>query len=208
MKIRFLTITTLTVFVLGSVSCTKTGKTKATPNDGQLHGVAPDSRGSMGKPFGMVYIPPGTFHMGPSDEDVNFNFTARNREISISGFWMDATEITNNQYRQFVKWTRDSLAAIQLGYFKQVGDADTAVDWKKTAAIKWADKGTLEKLSPLMLTPDNRIYGKMEIDPEKSCTMFRGSILKRQLKLKIREEQEKILFIVTINRFIRIHLFG
>ena len=42
----------------------------------------------------MVYVPTGTFHMGPSDEDVNYTFTARNKSVSISGFWMDATEIT------------------------------------------------------------------------------------------------------------------
>ena len=100
------------------MSCFKKGKVKGLPDDGQLHGVAPSARSSMGKPIGMVYIPPGTFHMGPSDEDVNYNFTARNREISIMGFWMDATEITNNEYRQFVFWTRDSLAAVQLGLFQ------------------------------------------------------------------------------------------
>jgi formylglycine-generating enzyme required for sulfatase activity len=71
--------------------------------------------------------------MGPSDEDINYNLSARNREISIMGFWMDATEITNNEYRQFVNWTRDSLAAVQLGYFKQGTEGDTAIDWKKAA---------------------------------------------------------------------------
>ena len=51
----------------------------------------------------MVYIPPGTFHMGPSDEDCELSsFSSRNKEVSISGFWMDATEITNNKYRQFL----------------------------------------------------------------------------------------------------------
>ena len=58
------------------------------PNDGQLHGVAPASRWSLPKPPGMVYIPQGTFHMGPSDEDPAYAFSARNRSISISGFWM------------------------------------------------------------------------------------------------------------------------
>src|ERR1043166_9264937 len=103
MKARILTISILTVFVLGTVSCFKKGTPKGDmPDNGQLVGVAPSARGSMGKPIGMVYVPPGTFHMGPSDEDVNYNFSARNREISIMGFWMDATEITNNEYRQFV----------------------------------------------------------------------------------------------------------
>src|SRR5689334_9609728 len=186
MKTRFLTIATLTVFVFGSVSCFKSSKSKGSmmPNDGQLHGVAPSARGSMGKPVGMVYVPPGTFHMGPSDEDINYNFSARNREISIMGFWMDATEITNNEYRQFVVWTRDSLAAIQLGYIKQSNDGDTAIDWKKAGTIKWGDKGTLEKLSPLMLTPDNRLYGKMEIDPDKIVYNVQGFDLKEAAKIE------------------------
>ena len=81
-----------------------------------LHGVAPASRYILPKPPGMVYIPPGTFHMGPSDEDINYAFTARNKQVSISGFWMDATEITNNEYRQFTNWVRDSIAGKLMGY--------------------------------------------------------------------------------------------
>jgi sulfatase modifying factor 1 len=185
MKTRFLIISILTVVVLGATGCFTKGKTKGSmPDDGQVHGVAPSSRGGMGKPIGMVYVPPGTFHMGPSDEDVNYNFSARNREISIMGFWMDATEITNNEYRQFVIWTRDSLAAVQLGYIKQSNDGDTAIDWKKAGTIKWADKGTLEKLSPLMLTPDNRLYGKMEIDPDKIVYNVQGFDLKEAAKIE------------------------
>src|SRR6266498_313576 len=184
MKTRFLAISVLTIFVLGSVSCFKKGKVKGMPDDGQLHGISPSARSSMGKPIGMVYVPPGTFHMGPSDEDVNYNFTARNREISIIGFWMDATEITNNEYRQFLIWTRDSLAAVQLGYFKQSNEGDTAIDWKKAATIKWNDRGTLEKLSPLMLTPDNRLYGKMEIDPDKIVYNVQGFDLKEAAKIE------------------------
>ncbi len=114
----------------------------------------------------MVYIPPGTFHMGPSDEDVNYSFTSRNLQISISGFWMDATEITNNEYRQFTNWVRDSIAATQLQYGKDV-DGRFAIDWKKAATIKWGDKATIEKISAMIVEPDNRIFGKKEIDPNK-----------------------------------------
>jgi len=194
MKASFLIIPALTVLLLSTVSCSKTGsksKVKGPPNDGQVHGIAPNSRGSMGKPFGMAYIPPGTFHMGPSDEDVNFNYTARNKEVSIAGFWMDKTEITNNQYRQFVKWTVDSLAAVQLGYFKQTTDGDTTIDQKKALTIKWSDKGTLEKLSPLMLTPDNRLYGKMEIDPDKIVYNVQGFDLKEASKIENKGKPRK-----------------
>jgi sulfatase modifying factor 1 len=37
------------------------------------------------------------------------------KNISISGFFMDDTEITNNEYRQFVEWVRDSTAHEIMG---------------------------------------------------------------------------------------------
>ncbi len=182
MKNHNLLILFLAAFALIAVGCNKLGKSKSVANDGQLHGVAPAARSGMTRPYGMVFIPPGTFHMGPSDEDVNFNFTARNKEVSISGFWMDATEITNNEYRQFVNWVTDSLAAIRLGYMKTSSSGDTAVDWKRAAAIKWGDKSTLEKLNDLILAPDNRLYGKMDIDPDMIEYNIQGFNLKEAAK--------------------------
>jgi gliding motility-associated lipoprotein GldK len=135
--------------------------------DGQLHGVAPAGKWSMPKPFGMVYVPPGTFHMGPSDEDVNYAFTARNKQVSISGFWMDATEVTNNEYRQFTNWVRDSIAAKLMGYVKQDASGEEHVDWTKVKTIKWGDKATIEKIDAIILTPDNRVFGRKEIDAKK-----------------------------------------
>ncbi|TMI70235.1 MAG: gliding motility-associated lipoprotein [Bacteroidetes bacterium] len=139
------------------------------PNDGQVHGIAPGNRYSMPKPPGMVYIPQGTFHMGPSDEDPAYAFSARNRSVSISGFWMDATEITNNEYRQFVFWVRDSVAARKLGYVKAGPDGIEYVDRVKMKALKWNDPKVIEALAgtDLILPPDDRIFGKKEIDPSK-----------------------------------------
>ena len=142
-------------------------KSRSLPNDGQLHGVAPGARWNLKKPVGMVYVPQGTFHMGPSDEDINYAFTARNKSVSISGFWMDATEITNNQYRQFTNWVRDSIGAKLMGYVKQGTDGNEYVDWKKTKDIKWGDKATIEKIDAIIVTPDNRIFGKKELDAKK-----------------------------------------
>ncbi|WP_243751597.1 T9SS ring complex lipoprotein PorK/GldK [Niastella caeni] len=150
-----------------ATGCGKVGKSsKGAPNDGQLHGVSAAPKYSMTKPPGMVYIPPGTFHMGPSDEDVNYAYTARNKQISINGFWMDATEITNNEYRQFVQWVRDSIGATLLQYGKEQ-DGTFSIDWKKAKTIKWEDKATIEKIDQLILSPENRVFGKKEIDPSK-----------------------------------------
>ena len=156
------------VAIFTVTSCKKSGgKSGSLPNDGMLHGVAPGSKWNLTKPPGMVYVPPGTFHMGPSDEDVNYAFTARNKSVSISGFWMDATEITNNQYRMFTNWVKDSIAAKLMGFVKQGSDGNEYIDWKKAKTIKWADKATIEKIDAIVVTPDNRIFGKKEIDSKK-----------------------------------------
>ena len=156
------------VTIFSAASCKKSGgKSGSLPNDGMLHGVAPGSKWVPSKPPGMVYVPTGTFHMGPSDEDVNYTFTARNKSVSISGFWMDATEITNNQYRQFTNWVRDSIAAKLMGFVKQNNEGNEMVDWKKASTIKWSDKATIEKIDAIIVTPDNRIFGKKELDAKK-----------------------------------------
>lgn len=183
MKNRLLTLIVIFSVLCTVTSCFKKGKNKAlVPDDGQLHGVAPASRQSMTRPVGMVYVPPGTFHMGPSDEDINYNLTARNKQVSINGFWMDATEITNNEYRQFVWWTRDSLAAIELGFMKTGTNGDTSVDWKRASAIKYNDRATMEKLTRLVLAPDNRVYNRIAIDPDKIVYNVQGFNLKEAAK--------------------------
>ncbi len=169
MNNRLLCIFAVVSLATTATSCKLLGKNKSgsLPNDGQLHGVAPSNKYTQTKPPGMVLIPAGTFHMGPSDEDVNYAYTARNKQVSISGFWMDATEITNNEYRQFTNWVKDSISAKLLGapYMKQTPDGIDYVDWKKP--IKYGDRGTIEKLDAIILTPDNRIFGKKEIDTKK-----------------------------------------
>jgi formylglycine-generating enzyme len=167
MKSLLLNLITLTIITFVVTSCSKSGKSKGLPNDGQLHGVAPGSKYSLPKPPGMIYIPQGTFHMGPSDEDISYAFTARNKQISINGFWMDATEITNNEYRQFTNWVRDSIGASLLNYKKAGADGSEAIDWKKAQTIKWGDPKTLEQLNAMIVTPDNRIFGKKELDADK-----------------------------------------
>jgi sulfatase modifying factor 1 len=164
--------------IIGLSSCTTLGgKNKASSKDdkGQLVGVAPGAKWALPKPPGMVYIPSGTFHMGPSDEDINYAFTARNKQVSISSFWMDKTEITNNEYRQFTNWVRDSIAGKLMGFVKQGQDGNEYLDWKRVREIKWGDRATLEKIDALIVTPDNRIGGKKELDVSK--IIFHSEIL-------------------------------
>ena len=199
MKMKNLSIlSSLAGLLLLTAGCGKIGKShKGLPDDGQLHGVAPGLKYNLAKPPGMVYVPPGTFHMGPSDEDINFAYNSRNRQVSINGFWMDATEITNNEYRQFVNWVRDSIGATMMQYGKDV-DGKFAVDWKKAQMINWGDKATIEKIDQMIITPENRIFGRKEIDPKKLIYHSETFDLK-EAALQANESKDRSNFIRTKN---------
>ncbi len=59
--------------------------------------------------------------MGPSDEDLNYAYTARNKSISspASTWMLRRSQITS--IRQFVQWVTDSIAHIMLGDVKNDG---------------------------------------------------------------------------------------
>lgn len=169
MKNNLLNMILLASVSILAASCGKSGKSSkgGVPNDGQLHGVSLGNKYTIPKPPGMVYVPQGTFHMGPSDEDISYSFTARNRQISISGFWMDATEITNKEYRQFVWYVRDSIAGTLLSYKKASQDGAEVLDWNKIRTIKWNDPKILSQLEAMMVSADNRVLGRRELDVSK-----------------------------------------
>ena len=60
-------------------------------------------------PYGMKFIKQGSINIGSSEEEVDKANTLV-KTVSVPSFWMDDTEITNNEYRQFVYWVRDSIA--------------------------------------------------------------------------------------------------
>lgn len=80
----------------------KGGKDQQKYNEGQLMGVLDREGWYQELPYGMVEIPGGTFFMGQADEDVAASQINYNRQVTVSAFFMDAEEITNNEYRQFL----------------------------------------------------------------------------------------------------------
>ncbi|AKA34601.1 MAG: gliding motility lipoprotein GldK [Muricauda sp.] len=66
------------------------------------------------KPYGMELIPRGAFVMGKADEDQAKVMNAPTRTVTVRSFYMDDTEITNSEYRQFVEWVKDSVARTRL----------------------------------------------------------------------------------------------
>ena len=84
------------------------------------------------KPFGMTLIPGGAFIMGKSDDDLVGIQDAPTKTVTVRSFYMDETEITNAEYRQFVHWVRDSIIRTNLAEAnvkwttKEEFDADTS----------------------------------------------------------------------------------
>mgnify|MGYP001791848538 FL=1 len=66
------------------------------------------------KPYGMELIPRGSFIMGKADEDQAKILNAPTRTVTVRSFYMDDTEITNSEYRQFVEWVKDSVARTKM----------------------------------------------------------------------------------------------
>mgnify|MGYP003333444036 FL=1 len=146
----------------------------------------------------MVLIPSGSFYMGPSDEQIDMSMLNRKKLVSIQSFWMDRTEVTNGQYRKFVKYVADSLKYLAVfgGGVNQADDT-VKVDWNRALKINTNSKAVIEKLNELLLSPDNRIQGKIEIDPTKLVYRYSFVDLKAAAKASKGLEQPLSNFLVS-----------
>jgi formylglycine-generating enzyme required for sulfatase activity len=97
------------LFALLLVSCGRSSSGEG----GELTGASAPAW-SEPNPHGMVLIKRGAFDMGPATNDSLWGSNQNAKGVSIESFWMDETEITNAEYRQFVYWVRDSIIRERL----------------------------------------------------------------------------------------------
>lgn len=145
--------------------------------NGQLVGVQDRLMWADFDPFGMLYIPMGSYHMGPSDQDVPYSLTTQAKVVSVQAFYIDETEITNNEYRQFVNWVRDSIARRTLGEagndnflisqndFGEDITGGPQLNWQEK--LKWEKAEAREGLVDMYLSEPERFYRRKEIDTRK-----------------------------------------
>ena len=126
-------------------------------------------------PHGMVLINRGSFRMGPADQDSLWGFNTDTKGVSFESFWMDATEVTNAKYRQFVYWVRDSIIRERLAdpayggndLFKitedRYGDPVTPyLDWKRP--IPWRRANEDEQLAIESVYYTHPVTGERSLD--------------------------------------------
>mgnify|MGYP003610147466 CR=1 FL=1 len=164
------------IFLLASLAYIAIGCSST--DNGELVGVQDRPLFEDMQPYGMVEVPQGSFMMGSADEDIYTTYNIQPKTVQIASFWMDETEITNNEYRQFVYWVRDSIAYRLLSEVSpqtylieadQYGEElpTPAINW--TAKIDWSMQNTDEReaLSALFLQSDERYYNRAQYDVKK-----------------------------------------
>ena len=135
------------IVVLLAYSCGSNGGLKK--SKGELIG-AKGKKYYAEKPFGMVLIPGGSFIMGKSDDDIAAIQDAPSETVTVRSFYMDETEITNSEYRQFVNWVRDSVIRTALAEKAaeiNVGPTDNADEEDNSVMQRYAYLGSDDALT-------------------------------------------------------------
>src|SRR4051812_1762947 len=156
------------VVLLSTTSCTK--------STGELVGVHPRPEWFDVDPFGMLYIPMGSYNMGPSDEDIPYSHTTKSKTVSVQAFYIDQTEISNNEYRQFVYWVQDSIAHRALFEDGRAEHAIETDDYEQPIdppfvnfdeEIGYDEQDVRDVMEFLYLPVEERFYRRRQIDTRK-----------------------------------------
>jgi len=155
---------------------------------GELVGVVGREQWFQPDPFGTQFIEMGSFHMGPDDEEAPMAHTTKSKIVSVQAFYIDDAEISNNEYRQFVYWVRDSIARKLLVANGQeanfgipqdeflanwpvyVGDnnlQENYIRWDKPIDWNSKEEDIRTILNPMYIPEGERFYNRKEIDTRK-----------------------------------------
>ena len=119
------------------------GKLTGSQQGGEVTGISTGRGFQEPTPFGMTLVNRGFLHMGvQSKNDSLWGKMTPEKDVSVDGFWMDETEVTNAKYRQFVMWVRDSILRTRLADPAYGGDESYMITEDKngdpiTPQINW-----------------------------------------------------------------------
>ncbi len=127
------------IVLIVAYACSKpVGELRTSPNSAKM-GF------SDSKPYGMQLVRKGTFMMGGHMPIGMMPGSEATRQVTVEAFFIDEAEITNDQYRQFVMWVRDSIAyreLINIGRYEYMIEDDESdsvrINWSRK--IRWNDR--------------------------------------------------------------------
>lgn len=93
-------------------------------DQGEVLGVPGRAGWKMEAPFGMVFVPGGSFTIGSVDHDAASRVNPP-RQVAVSSFYADEHAVTNNQYRQFIDALLKEATAGRTG---EEGDTSSVVE--------------------------------------------------------------------------------
>lgn len=184
------------IFILAGGILAGCGQSKLSNDRGEVVGVRQRSfRPTV--PYGMVYIPSGSFLMGTVDQDITFSQIGDDKQVTIPAFFMDETELSNSKYHAFVNWVRDSIAITNYlkddKYFihpkgststtQKAGSGAKYINWDYVAKYPiWHDRkgqpGNASKLNNMYYQGDDRVFDRNEIDVKQLKYVYADMILR------------------------------
>jgi len=189
------------IFVMSLIALILVGCSNS--NQGELVGVRKKSKPFyQPDPYGMVFVPMGSYTMGVSGQDIAGSNFSQAKTISVSAFFMDETEITNNEYREFVYYVRDSLARTYLGEVdpdrylitqnRKTGEVydppylnwDEKIDWRSD------NQDYRDALEQLYIPENERYYGKKEVDARKLIYHYSKINFRAAAKKEFRDDAD------------------
>ena len=169
-------------------------------NQGELVGVRKKSKQFYHPdPYGMKFVPQGSYTMGVGGQDIASSQITQPKTISVSSFFMDETEITNNEYREFVNWVRDSIARKILSEGENADaylireDPKTGEEYEEPilnweTEIEWNS----EELEEALFLPEGeRFFHRKEIDARKLIYEYFWIDLQAAARKEFRDDADR-----------------
>jgi len=119
---RILSVCVVAVTALALTGCFGGKSASSTGRGGEVVGVGGSRSFKEPAPYGMTLVKRGWLKMGVDQQDTLWGKQTPVKDISVDGFWMDETEVTNSEYKQFVAWVRDSILRTRMADPSYGGD--------------------------------------------------------------------------------------
>lgn len=80
----------------------------------------------------LVFIEGGTFQMGQTNDDIYYDWNNIPRRVTVDNFYMDETEVTNVDYREYLFWLRRAYPNYPQVYRNALPDSNV---WRRELAF-------------------------------------------------------------------------